>query len=350
MKFFPQDSELETSTGHTFGIKKQGKLYYLNNIKTAKSSQRSLTEWHRILGHCNTQDVLSLESVVNGMTLCDKSKFNCEVCIKGKIVQTRNRNADKRATQPLELVHCDLAGPITPAGDGDYKYAASFVNDYSSFNIVYLIKSKSDALAALKKFLADSAPYGTIKRLRSDNGTEFTNNQFESLLIENKIKHEFSSPHSPHQNGTVERGWRSLFEMARCMLIESDLPKKMWPYAVKTAAYTRNRCFNSRTKKTPYEMCTSIKPDISNMHIFGSRCFAYVQNKTKLNARSELCKFIGYDGKSPAYIVYFSESDEIKRIRCVKFLDEPNYDVDIIYDNGVVSFLKPQPSEVQIEN
>ena len=65
--------------------------------------------------------------------------------------------------------------------------------------------------------------------------------------------------------------------------------------------------------------------------------------------RSELCKFIGYDGKSPAYIVYFSESDEIKRIRCVKFLDEPNYDVEIIYEDGDIPFLKPQPSEVQIE-
>ena len=61
------------------------------------------------------------------------------------------------------------------------------------------------------------------------------------------------------------------------------------------------------------------KPDVSNMHIFGCNCFAYVQEKKKLDPRSEEGVFIGYDVVSPAYLVYFPERDDVKRIRCVKF-------------------------------
>src|SRR6218665_3105995 len=94
---------------------------------------------------------------------------------------------------------------------------------------------------------ADCVPIAEVKRLRTDNGTEFTNKDFKSLTLKHRIKHEKSAPYSLHQNGTVERSWRSLFDMARCLLIESQLPKELWTYAVRAAAYTRNRCFCPRT-------------------------------------------------------------------------------------------------------
>ena len=113
---------------------------------------------------------------------------------------------------------------------------------------------KSDAPMALKKFFADSAPYGRVKCIRTDNALEFKSEVFESILREKCVRHEFSAPHSPHQNGTAERSWRSLFEMTRCLLIEAKLPKTFWTYGLKTAAYTRNRCFNKRTGFTLYEV------------------------------------------------------------------------------------------------
>jgi transposase InsO family protein len=44
-----------------------------------------------------------------------------------------------------------------------------------------------------------------IKKIRSDNGTKFKNSQIEGFLEEEGIKHEFSSPYTPQQNGVVER-------------------------------------------------------------------------------------------------------------------------------------------------
>ena len=182
---------------------------------------------------------------------------------------------------------------------------------------VYFLKNKSGAVRAAEQSLADTAPYGTVKRLRSDNGGEYISEEFKSLLLKNHIKHEFSARYLPHQNGTAERAWRLLFDMARCLLIDADLPKQLWAYAVMTSAYKRNRCYNPRTGRTLYEYLTGIKPNLSNMHTFGTVCYTYVQNKTKLDSRAEKGVFVGYDRSSPAFLVYYPDQNNVKKIRCV---------------------------------
>lgn len=121
--------------------------------------------------------------------------------------------------------------------------------------MIYFLKQKPDTLEATKQFLADTAPLGKVKCIRSDNGGEFIGKEFNSLLRENQIKHETSAPHAPHQNGTADRAWLSLFNMARCLLLGANLsPKMMWPYAVMASAYIRNRCYNDRLGKTPLKL------------------------------------------------------------------------------------------------
>jgi len=214
----------------------------------------------------------------------------------------------------------------------------AFVDDYSGLIMVYFLKMKSDTIKATEKFLSEVLAYGQVKRIRSDNGGEYTSTNFKNLLIKNKIKHEMSAPQSPHQNGTVERSWRSVFDMARCMLIESKLPKTMWKNAVMTTVYTRNRCYNPRLQKTAFEAFTGTKPNISNMHTFGTVCYAYVQNKKKLDPRSEKGIFIGYDRSSPAYLVYYPNSGETRKVRCVTFtkmkLDDESHNNE--EDDGVI--------------
>ena len=302
-----------------FGIEKHGSLYFLKNVGSPKNASYSLQEWHQILGHCNVRDIINLEKVVDGMKITNKSKFDCGICIEGKMTQFRNREADMRAKSILDLVHCDLAGPIDPVAKEGFKYVLGFIDDYSGIIMVYFIKQKSDTVKATEKFLADCAPYGSVKCIRSDNGTEFTSGAFESLLIKHSIKHERSAPYSPHQNGTIERAWRSIFEMARCMLLESKLPKYLWTYAVMFTVYIRNRCFNARLEKTPYEVFTGRRPNVSSMNIFGGICYAFIQDKKKLDARSEKGIFVGYDKGSPSYLVYFPECGVIKKVRCVRF-------------------------------
>lgn len=104
------------------------------------------------------------------------------------------------------------------------------------------------------------------------------------------------------------------------MLLDSKLPDRLWNYAIQTAAYVRNRCYSNRTKKTPYEMLTGKKPNMSKLQNFGSRCFAYnTLEKGKLESRCVQGLFIGYDKNSLAYLVYYAETEKIQKYRLVKF-------------------------------
>ena len=293
-----------------------------NTVNSARCKNHTATTWHCIFGHCNFKHIFELQKVVDGMQFTNKNISDCGTCTKGKMFETFSRTPDKRATAPFEFVHTDLNGPISPVSKEGFKYLINFTDDYSGNIAVYFLKKKSDTVAATKRFLADIAPFGKIKRLCCDNGTEYTSEEFMYLMIDNRIRQEFSSPYSPFQNGTAERSWRTLMDMARCFLIEAKVPKTWWPHALQAAAYIRNRCFNQRIGITPYEAITGKKPDVSSMHIWGTVCYAYIQNKGKLDPRSEEGIFLGYDRYSPAYIVYLPSSKTFRKVRNVKFTEK----------------------------
>ena len=320
--FGPNSATIKAPNGVVFEVTQAGKLYYLNTVKSKNPVSKSLRDWHNVLGHCNNKDILLMESVVEGMKITDKTPFNCSTCIEGKMSQFRSYSPDQKAAKPLDLVFSDLAGPLCPQSIEGSKYAIVFVDSCTGVIFTYFLKNKSDATKATEKFIADISPYGSIGRLKTDNGSEYNCAQFKELMVKHKIRHEFTAPYSSHQVGGAERSWRTLFDMARCLLINSQLPKKLWNHAVRTAAYIRNRCYSDRLKCTPIEKFTGEKPNINNMHVFGATCFAYIQDKTKLDPRADKGRFIGYDPYSPAYMVYFADRNLIRRVRCVEFFDD----------------------------
>ena len=133
--------------------------------------------------------------------------LNWEICIQGKMSNDRNKTLNSKATKILALLHSDLAGPIQPSKKDGYKYVINFIDDYSGLRMLYFLKYKCHTLLVTTIYLADIAPYGHVKCLRTDNGTKFTSEPFQRLLVLNRIKHEQSPPYSPHQNGTAERSW-----------------------------------------------------------------------------------------------------------------------------------------------
>ena len=98
-----------------------------------------------------------------------------------------------------------------------------------------------------------------------------------------------------------------------------------------TSAYIRNCCYNKNTRKTPRESFSGSKPNLNKIHIFGTTCFCYVQNKTKLEPCCEKAIFVNYNKQSPACLIYYLETMAIKRVKCGKFT--------VSYNNN--SLLKP---------
>jgi len=125
-----------------------------------------------------------------------------------------------------------------------------------------------------------------IASIRSDHGGEFENKDFESFCNENGIEHNFFAPRTSQQNEVVERKNRSLEEIGKTLLNDTNLPKYLWVEAVNTTCYIMNRALiRLILKKTPYELYKGRKPNISHLHVFGYKCF--VLNNEKDDAKSD---------------------------------------------------------------
>lgn len=110
------------------------------------------------------------------------------------------------------------------------------------------------------------------RKIRNDNGMEFKNHVFDEFLTNIGISYNFSSPHTPQQNGVAERWNRYLCEAARTMWSFAKLPLYFWVDAIATACFTQNRSsINKRFLITPYEILNNHMPNMKFFHIFGSR-------------------------------------------------------------------------------
>jgi transposase InsO family protein len=125
-------------------------------------------------------------------------------------------------TRPLEMLHMNLFGPIAYISIGGNKYDLVIVDDYSRFTWVFFLQGKSETQEVLKKFLrrAQNKFDAKVKKIRSNNDTEFKNTQVEDFLDEEGIKHEFLTPYTPQQNRVAKRKNHTLIEMAKTMLDE----------------------------------------------------------------------------------------------------------------------------------
>ena len=124
----------------------------------------------------------------------------------------------------------NLFGPVAYISIGGNKYGLVIVDDYSRFTWVFFLHDKSEVQETFKKFAkrAQNEFETKIKKVRSDNDTEFKNTNVEEFLDEEDIGHEFSVPYTPQQNGIVERKNRTLIEAARTMLDEYKISDQFW--------------------------------------------------------------------------------------------------------------------------
>jgi transposase InsO family protein len=191
----------------------------------------------------------------------------CGACQAEKQVGTHHHTKNiMTTTRPLKMLHMDLFGPVAYISIGSNKYDLVIVDDYSRFTWVFFLQDKSETQEVLTKFLrrAQNEFDAKVKKIRSDNGTEFKNTQVEDFLDEEGIKHEFLAHYTPQQNGVVERKNRTLIEMTRTMLNKYKTLDRFWAEAINKACHATNHLYlHKLLKKTSYELLTGNKPNVS---------------------------------------------------------------------------------------
>ena len=195
-------------------------------------------------------------------------------------------------------------------GQPDPNTCFTITDDYSPYTTVYFIKSKREVLLKFQEYVNSVEKHtghqimklnilaeDDVKVMRSDNGGEYTWNNFAKICGEKGISHEFTVPYCPQQNGVAERMNCTIMEGARSMLFQAKLPLEFWAEACSTAVYLHNRSPTTALKdETPFERLFGRRPDISHLRVFGCVSYLHVPDgqRRELDAKARKSIFVGY--------------------------------------------------------
>ncbi|KAJ0856487.1 putative RNA-directed DNA polymerase [Helianthus annuus] len=299
-------------------------LYRMKMMENKRKAMMASVEvWHKRLGHTSSSKLSHFNFVKNASF----KTIDCDSCAKAKHTRLPFPVSSIKSKKCFELLYCDIWGRYRTPSLSGANYFLTVMDDYSRSVWVFLLKHKfeaSDHLIFFHKLV--KTQFGKlIKRIRCDNGGEFVSNRMHNFYVVQGIILETTCPHTPQQNGVVERKHRHLLQTARALRFEANLPTKFWGECVMTAAYIINH-LPSKTidKKTPFEILFEQTPEYDHMKVFG--CLAYFRNTDtkgdKFEWRGKPGVFLGYPPGTKGYKIYDITQNKMVVSRDVKFVEE----------------------------
>ena len=299
---------------------------------------KSMAQWHERFGHFSTKTIGKMikENRIDGIPdSLVKDMDYCTPCKIGKITDISHRiEHDNPHVKPGMKLHLDIGGYTDSSIHGN-RYFLLAIDDCSRFVKVVFMKTRDQTLDKFKRIVNEIKleTGNNVLCIRTDMGSEFRSCLFQKYLESCGIGHEKATVDTPQQNGRCERAMRTLMDHAISMLSSTDLPRFLWDEAVNCSAYLMNRVLNSRNE-IPYEKYFGIKPDVSNLRIFGSEGQALNKNKiNKLDSKSKVVRMVGYEGQK-IYRVYVPDSRHVELCSSVIFNEKPKCIVQPISPSG----------------
>jgi histone deacetylase 1/2 len=251
----------------------EGGLYPIVSSSSSSPSKQvfvitkpSTSRWHSRLGHPSH---LVVDQILNKFCLPHTKESSvdtiCDSCQRAKSHQLPYPVSTSVSTIPLQQVFSDVWGPA-PTSVGRYKYYVSFIDDFSKYTWIYLIKKKSDVFDVFRNFmnLVERKFNKKIITMQTDWGGEYE--KLSPFFQKLGITHHVSCPHAHQQNGSVERKHRHIVEVGLALLAHASMPLKFWDEAFLTATYLINimpsKVINNAT---PVELLFETVPDYKNL-------------------------------------------------------------------------------------
>src|SRR4051812_37375628 len=280
--------------------------------------------WHYHLGHIGVKRMKKLHSDGLLESLDFESLERCEACLMGKMTKTPFSDMMEQATDLLEIIHTDVCGPMSVASRGGYRYVLTFTDDLSRYGYIYFMKHKSETFEKFKEFQSEveNQRNKKTKFLRSDRGGEYLSYEFGEHLKKCGILSQLTPPGTPQRNGVSKRRNRTLLDMVRSMMSQSDLPLLFRGHALETAAFTLNRVPSKSVDKTPYEIWTGKRHSLSFLKILGCEAFVKRLQSDKLAPKSDKFIFVGYPRETLGYYFYNRQDGKVFVARHGTFLEK----------------------------
>ncbi len=301
---------------------------------------RSLKECEGILWHLrlNHASKTYLEAAAKFIPEMRGVKFTheiseCESCKLAKAKRKPCNTSRTRATKPLERIHSDLVGAITPCSfSTGAKYIVTFTDDFSRFAMAFSIENKTEIHLAMSKYLKEmrlllgNSDYKIVS-MRTDGGTEYLNPQMRQLMRRENIELTPCNPYTPKHNGCAERINLEIEEKIRANLVSAKMPTSFWGYALRHVMYVHNRTPNKSVDfKTPFEMLLNRQPTVRYLRRFGCAAY-YLDPKAKVNSKFAPRGKLGFliECNASGYTLLDAKSKTTRRTKNVDFIESRVY-------------------------
>jgi hypothetical protein len=281
------------------------------------SEQNVLELYHRRLGHRNYNDVAAWLRKAGIPFRTPAKPPLCPACVQAKSTRYPVSHVAQHqdAPRPGYMLHCDHCGPMAVPTRSGLRWLCIIVDDYSRKLFVYLLKSQSEFyehLTALHRELqATFSNEHPVAVLHSDAGTYFEKDaRVVDFCTQTGMRQTFSPTATPALNSMAERNIRTLCEMARAMLIESNAPPTLWGEAVLYAAFILNNLpYRTGADETRSSRFAGAPPPAGpnpRLHVFGTLCYAHItEQRPKILGAPKTLEgaFVGYDSRRQSYRV-----------------------------------------------
>ena len=260
-----------------------------------------------------------------------------------------------------QRIDWDCTGTQSVRTPGGATVGCLGVDRWSNTWFPYPVKSKMDSPRKIELTITRRCNSKT-EVIRTDQGPEFINYELGGILERLGVRHETSNVGDSPQNGSAERNLGILWEMIRVRLVAGLCAAHLWGEAMNHADVTHDvmPCFANPECKSPYEMRTGKKPDLSRLRMFGELGFVLLpksEKYSKLLARAIACMLVGYEDPlgTKGYRMYSYEVGKIYVSRDVKFMGRmhnagPKPDVSMLTIKGIDNFMDSEPADSAIAN
>jgi hypothetical protein len=188
----------------------------------SSSTNNTFDVLHARLGHASAATIRKIFSCA----LPKPPTTLCQACAISKIHKLPFPTSNYQATSRLDLICSDVWGLAPVISKDGFRYYVLFFDHFSKYTWIYFLKNKFDILDVFHQFwiLVEKYFARSIKQFQADSGGEFQ--ALTSNLRSHGIIQRISCPHTPEQNGYVERKHRHITETGRTLLHHTFVPTR----------------------------------------------------------------------------------------------------------------------------
>ena len=146
-----------------------------DNKRQKQDNLKSSYLWHCCFSHISERLMTKLHKSGSLGSFDYESYDTCKSCLSGKMTQLPFTGKGEHANEPLDLIHSNVCGPMSIHARGGFIYFITFIDDYSQYGFLYLMRYKFEAFEKFKELRneAEKQLGKSIKTLRLDRGGEY---------------------------------------------------------------------------------------------------------------------------------------------------------------------------------